>query len=1203
MNKEELKQYIDDNIYENQDGEITGESLNAVLKAIVDDGGTEVEANPTGTPTATMEKIKIGETIYTAPQGPPGEPGEDGQDGQPGAPGPANTLIIGTVTDGEQAAASIIGDAPNQVLNLILPKGEKGDPGQNAVNPFKGWWPDLATLKAAITAIPGDYAYVFDPSPATTASIYVYDSSDTDNHWVDSGNDVDASNVSSFMSGQPLNTVNIVDELHDQDPNNVPSARQASILGARTVASDAVIEKVDVDIATMVQNGYITSVWNGSTPPGGIVSSSMQKVTTIGLDTNTSYVIFNGKASPAQGYGFYDANGDCIYVAALDSTLKEYIVKRPHNAVTFKTLSDRPASSFYQDDFYCYQVKGDVLDNKPDYSEDGFEEESANAFAVSKLIAKLGGIDDVIIERLPYHFNVKGTWDVSQNSGAGGINTTGTGHVSDYIDIEGYDAVIFLAPVAKSQSARGFAFLDENQDKVDQYAWKYDSSLADTSYAPYYYEVKDNYKYLITKVNTPKPFFCVGIKGKNVYNIIAEAVEPLSNLLTKTKTVLVETGSYGKQRAMAESGKVQVVADTPARSMTCKTFDVESGKTYIVKGAYPESITTRLLYWADAEDNVLGTDLKGTNGEYNDWTEGETVTAPEGATKVYMNCYTNYIISPGYEIGFEELTYINVNLLKQQVDANTQAISLIEENSSTETKLMKVTFDENMNVMVRSHLNPDKDIAITMFCSVNGDTGNEEPENITLNAVYIGDKILEDGQLVSSANLIKSMTDAIPPLISNFGYIYVQHGYRIGKFTTAHSLTDSDLNTEWEDQNGKRYYIGKIDSASVYIIPKVTMVDGVAVPSINFWEKNVQKPTTLQEVGGNRTLNGICDRYDLPIQEILSTSYFVDGVEKTRGTFYCNKFTVCQKLACKKPYGLANVSDWFENPIPYDGDALIMIRSFNFVGSSCTINTILDFKVDMGISEYMAVQPMLSTGISGYDSVTYLPKVKKGTPSYDYGFATPTSDNMSVYRREDQLYDADALPDRVVTIVSSSTPSQPDLFGFASGISLDEGLITSISALDQVPLQDSSVEGVNDCITIKTGSSYGGSKGGKLYFHYFKAVGNHENDGWNNKVVNPNFVHKVTTYFTWFDPNQNQNQQVFWIRENEACLVYCHSQNLTGKAEVNLPAFMEGMKIVEVLEHTEGATNLTDTVVGGRIYVKYEANDSGQANFITLKLK
>ena len=64
MNKEELKQYIDDNIYENPDRDITGEALNAVLKAIVDDGGTEVEANPEGDATTPLNKIKIGETTY-----------------------------------------------------------------------------------------------------------------------------------------------------------------------------------------------------------------------------------------------------------------------------------------------------------------------------------------------------------------------------------------------------------------------------------------------------------------------------------------------------------------------------------------------------------------------------------------------------------------------------------------------------------------------------------------------------------------------------------------------------------------------------------------------------------------------------------------------------------------------------------------------------------------------------------------------------------------------------------------------------------------------------------------------------------------------------------------------------------------------------------------------------------------------------------
>ncbi len=55
--------------------------------------------------------------------------GLQGPMGIPGATGPANTLTIGNVTKGENASASIIGSAPNQILNLVLPKGDKGDKG------------------------------------------------------------------------------------------------------------------------------------------------------------------------------------------------------------------------------------------------------------------------------------------------------------------------------------------------------------------------------------------------------------------------------------------------------------------------------------------------------------------------------------------------------------------------------------------------------------------------------------------------------------------------------------------------------------------------------------------------------------------------------------------------------------------------------------------------------------------------------------------------------------------------------------------------------------------------------------------------------------------------------------------------------------------------------------------------------------------
>ena len=80
----------------------------------------------------TGDKGDIGPTGPKGPQGPQGEQGEQGPQGATGPQGPAgpaNALTIGSVTSGEVASATITGEAPNQVLNLILEKGDKGDPG------------------------------------------------------------------------------------------------------------------------------------------------------------------------------------------------------------------------------------------------------------------------------------------------------------------------------------------------------------------------------------------------------------------------------------------------------------------------------------------------------------------------------------------------------------------------------------------------------------------------------------------------------------------------------------------------------------------------------------------------------------------------------------------------------------------------------------------------------------------------------------------------------------------------------------------------------------------------------------------------------------------------------------------------------------------------------------------------------------------
>lgn len=58
-----------------------------------------------------------------------GDQGIPGENGANGSPGPANTLTIGTVKSGDTPSATITGESPNQVLNLILIKGDKGDVG------------------------------------------------------------------------------------------------------------------------------------------------------------------------------------------------------------------------------------------------------------------------------------------------------------------------------------------------------------------------------------------------------------------------------------------------------------------------------------------------------------------------------------------------------------------------------------------------------------------------------------------------------------------------------------------------------------------------------------------------------------------------------------------------------------------------------------------------------------------------------------------------------------------------------------------------------------------------------------------------------------------------------------------------------------------------------------------------------------------
>lgn len=70
-----------------------------------------------------------------------------GEKGDTGSVGPANSLSIGTVEGGATASATITGTAPEQTLNLVLPKGDKGDTGNTGATGNDGFSPTVTTSK------------------------------------------------------------------------------------------------------------------------------------------------------------------------------------------------------------------------------------------------------------------------------------------------------------------------------------------------------------------------------------------------------------------------------------------------------------------------------------------------------------------------------------------------------------------------------------------------------------------------------------------------------------------------------------------------------------------------------------------------------------------------------------------------------------------------------------------------------------------------------------------------------------------------------------------------------------------------------------------------------------------------------------------------------------------------------------------------
>ena len=95
-------------------------------------------------------------------QGPKGDKGEKGDKGDKGDIGETPVLSIGTVTTvdpTEQADISLSGSAENPILNLRIPKGEKGEGAEEIAQGIENFSKDMAGLDTKVSALSHQMAY------------------------------------------------------------------------------------------------------------------------------------------------------------------------------------------------------------------------------------------------------------------------------------------------------------------------------------------------------------------------------------------------------------------------------------------------------------------------------------------------------------------------------------------------------------------------------------------------------------------------------------------------------------------------------------------------------------------------------------------------------------------------------------------------------------------------------------------------------------------------------------------------------------------------------------------------------------------------------------------------------------------------------------------------------------------------------------
>ena len=608
-------------------------------------------------------------------------------------------------------------------------------------------------------------------------------------------------------------------------------------------------------------------------------------------------------------------------------------------------------------------------------------------------------------------------------------------------------------------------------------------------------------------------------------------------------------------------------------------------KKIIFSSFYGPDTNISPVHFYDKNDNYLGNEYAFDPTPGGSVFTNQTIHYPENTAYILFNISE----SRGGNISeAQKGDYFDLEQMQTDI-----------ENIKVRKKLIKLHVydtepgrDENA-FYVRAKYNDTKDILLLYYINLN--------TLLSPKTAYIGANTLSDADLMASANLVSRHVDSTAPLYQSslYWHLYAQHGYVIPVVPNTVGLTTADIGALWKDQLDRQYNIGNVVGSSICLLPVITR--GSEGNDTRGWKTPLNPViTALTHVSGGTVTTPITVASQgtiqlRPIMKHENRKFYIDGRELTEpGDYEGSDFTVSES---QTGYDPASIETWFPTPgvigTPDLTGAVEMARftwSYNFRGAQCCVNTTIDIRRKVECQSYGATQQQTFVDTGNYKAMFMIPKAApQGGIELDKPFNSPalTSGGYSFFRNTTYLKDVDKPIDRLIAMLHNPNDNTY-LVGMAAGLSLVSGETIPAKRNANIPIATDTNNGHQRL------GSFSPSNNNKFYIAAINTAP-FADDGYNL----PNtYFKEINYYISYFDPAANPGQ-CYWYKDGNSYVIYSHCQSVQSRVPLTLPDFMEGLS-VEIVEQTDNAVLLTDTVQNGKLFVSYNTDD---ANYLVLRTK